>query len=412
MQAVNPALPGSVERLLRYRSNGSYSRTISVVLLVPAGLLALFYVGSLTSVSVFDYALASAAKASGAIVVVGPFVALSAAYEMRVLRALWGQLDVRLPWYRVAFGRLWPVAGAGVLAMGASYAAMGAAGSSSLMSPGWYYYPLVSLFGVFAWMSVGAALGLLFRPLVAVPLAAITPYLVVTLPGGWEPLWLRHLTGLLFDCCSTSDVLDRRAVVASTGILLAFGLVGWMLIFLRLGALSPSPSPFAAGSVLTAGLVLLAVTQASHLGAAPTAQRPLNALECSGQVCLWPEDARARQANEAAWPKVRLAWTELGLPLRQTAIGPVSGPEMLDVVVLTEDPRAAAASMAQALPRAALGCRERYQDEAGNLAADQLALLLLQRVGESDPTLQESIQPGSAPTPADAPNLYRTLGRC
>lgn len=408
VQADSVPLTGAAGRLLRLRSNGRYSRAIAVQLLVPAALLALVYVGSVVSASVYPYSLAEEARANGSIVVVGPFVALAAAFEMRVLRALWGRLDIRRPWYRVAVGRLWVVATAGLLVTAAAY--VSAVGPLSLLSSGWGY-PLLSVVGVLVWVCVGAALGLMFRPVAAVPLAVVTPYLALTLPGAWEPFWLRHLSGLLFDCCTTSELLDSRAVVASLAILTACGVVACMAIFLRLGPPRPSPAPLAAGTALAIGLVIVGIGQARDVGMTPTVARSTDELRCSDDVCLWPEDGAARRANELAWSRVGAAWTALGLRLPATTVGPVSRPGVLGLVALTPDSHAALASMSLALPRAAFGCEDRYEDERVNRAADGLAFLVLQRAGIRD--APGGVPPvGSAPSAADVPELREALGRC
>lgn len=396
-------------RLVALRSNGSYSRALPLLLLIPAGLLALVYVDLIANPSVFPYSLAGEARASQAIVVVGPFVALSAAFEMRVLRVLWGRLYVRRPWPFVVVGRLWLVVGSGVVAMAVAYIAV--VGLRSLLVSGSWEYPLVSLTGVLAWTSVGAALGLVFRPIASVPLALVVPYVALVFPGAWDPLWLRHLNGLLFDCCSTSQVVDLRAVVASLAILAACAIVSWMVIGVRLGPLRPSLAPLSGGATLAIGLVLLGAGQARHVGVLPASARPTSELQCAGAVCLWPEDAETRRANVLAWARVRGAWSSLNLPLRDTTIGPVSGPGMLDLVSLTPNARAAAQSMSLALPRTFTGCQNRYDNEEANRASDGLAYLIQQRAGlPHDATLR--LPPGHPPVASDASALLTALEGC
>jgi len=406
---ADAALTGVAGRLFALRSNGRYSRAIELQLLLPAVLLALVYIGGGVDVSAFSYSLADEARASQAIVVIGPFVALSAAFEMRVLRVLWGRLEVRRPWYAVAIGRLWLVLAAGLVAMSVAYVAV--AGPHALVAPRGWAYPLLSVAGVLAWTSVGAALGLVFRPVAAAPLALIVPYIALVFPGAWDPLWLRHLNGLLFDCCSTSEVLHSRALVASLAMLAACTVGAWTVVAIRLGPSKPSLVLLTAGMTLALGLALLGLAQARKLGPAPTSVRPNAELRCAGAVCMWPEDEEARRANALAWVRVQRAWASLGLPLREAIVGPVSSAAMLNLVVLTPDARFAAQSMSAALPRAVADCRERYDNEQVNRASDGLVYLIQRHMGFSG-TDTLRLPSSSLPAPADAPTLFAALNAC
>lgn len=389
-------------------------RSAAVLLWVPAVAFALFFVSANATGWASNYPLAAASQANDGVVIIGPYVALAAAWEMGALRSLWGRLPVRRPWWRVLSGRLALVIGCGLAAMATLY---GVLGHLTLLTdfPGWSL-PLISVISVLCWSLAGAAVALIFRPLIALPLALIAPFLVISLPQGWSPLWLRHLNGYLSDCCSTTDVLDSRAVTASLGFLAAIAVCALAVIAVRL-VHDPRDAPATAAVALavTGGAVLGAwalITPASHLGPLPTTTRPLTQLDCAHDVCLWPEDKIYRDANETGWDQVQSSWRALGLPLKTTRIGPVTTPTLLGVTVTTDSTDQVRASMASLLPRALLGCQDDYTDQNRNDVLAELAYLTLNGTGHPNPLVTPLRPDQPPPTAADADRLWSSVRAC
>jgi hypothetical protein len=280
--------------------------------------------------------------------------------------------------------------------------------------PGWRF-PTLSTVGILAWTAFGSACGLLLRPVLALTASILVPALVMILPAGWEPLWLRHLTGVLFDCCSQNTVLDPRAWAASVGTLAAVSLLALCVVKVRLApAQSAGKSVALAGAAAIIGSLALAVpiTGARDLGALPTQPRPTADLQCANGVCVWPEFAAARSANEAARLDVLAAWQRLGLPEVSKDFGPIRGPDLLPVTVNAPDAEFAVTSMAQALPRAVTGCDgiDHYSSEARNRSIDAVTYLLLEEVGVNPGSVGVTLAGGI--DRSSAPRLLSAAGRC
>ncbi|MEO7260742.1 MAG: hypothetical protein ABI047_05730 [Jatrophihabitantaceae bacterium] len=403
--------PAGVARRL---GDHSRLRSAAVLFWVPAVAFALFFVSANATGWAANYPLAAASQANDGVVVIGPYVALAAAWEMGALRSLWGRLPVRRPLWQVLSGRLALVIGCGLAAMLTLYAVIG---HFTLLTdfPGWSL-PLISVISVLCWSLFGAASALVFRPLIALPAALIAPFLVISLPQGWSPLWLRRLNGYLSDCCSTTDVLDSRAVIASIGFLAAIAVCALAVIAVRL-VHDPRHAPATAAVALAvAGVAVLGawalITPASQLGPLPTATRPLAQLDCANSVCLWPEDKIYRDANQSGWDQVQSSWRALGLPLKTTRIGPVTTPTLLGVAVSTDSTDQARASMASLLPRALLGCQNDYTDQNRNDALAELAYLTLNGTGHPNPLVTPLPPNQPPPTAADADRLWSTAQAC
>jgi hypothetical protein len=389
-------------------------RSAAVLLWVPAVAFALFFISANATGWAANYPLAAASEANDGVVIIGPYVALAAAWEMGALRSLWGRLPVRRPWWRVLSGRLALVIGCGLAAMVTLY---GVLGHATVLTdfPGWSL-PLISVISVLCWSLFGAAVALIFRPLVALPVALIAPFLVISLPQGWSPLWLRHLNGYLSDCCSTTDVLDSRAVLASLGFLAAIAVCALAVIAVRLVRDPRSAPATAAVALAVTGVAVLGawalISPASQLGPLPTATRPLAQLDCAQDVCLWPEDKIYRDANQTGWDQVQASWRALGLPLKTTRIGPVTTPTLLGVTVTTDSTDQVRASMASLLPRAVLGCQDDYTDQNRNDALAELGYLTLNGTGHPDPLVTPLRPDQPQPTAADAGRLWSSVQAC
>jgi hypothetical protein len=84
-------------------------------------------------------------------------------------------------------------------------------------------------------------------------------------------------------------------------------------------------------ALLAGGVALLALTvtvapvaTVRNLGPSATQDRPVTELVCEDDLCLWPEDEEAREANKTARERVLARWAELGLPPPPSRIAPVA----------------------------------------------------------------------------------------
>jgi hypothetical protein len=397
--------PGTPARSRR-RADRSLLRTPAVLLAVPCALVAHLFLGMTTAAE--NYALAQASAANGTMFVIGPYVAVAAVWETEPLRILWGRMTVARSWWRVLAARLRVVVagGLGVLVF-IYFDAL--ARMPSPAAPGWQF-PTLSVLGVLAWTAFGAALALLLNRLLAMTAALLVPYLLLVLPAGWEPLWLRHVNGMLFDCCGTGQILDSRALVASVGFLAGIAVLSLCVARARLAPARNVPWLTGLVALTTLAGVGTAVAGARELGAIPATVRPTTALVCESDICLWPEDWAAHGTNRLAWEQVRAAWSGLGLPELPSRIGPVADGDLLAVTTRSRDLNGALVSMAQQLPRALFDCGDSFQDARQNQLFDDLSYLLLDVLDVRG--LDDFARPGPAPSPGQAPEIFAQLVRC
>lgn len=402
--ATRPAGFAFVRRCL----DRSLLRTPACVFALPCAFVAYILFASTSTVG--NYALGQASAANGALVAVGPFVALCAAYEMEALRALYGRLTVQRSWWRVILGRLsvTVVSGLGIMLL---IYLIALTALPVIAVPGWSF-PVLSIVGVITWIFFGAAVSLMVPRLVAFPVALLVPYLALTLPAGWEPLWLRHTTGMLSDCCTTSQVLDTRAFVASVAALATLIILSLCVAKIRV---SPAQSTvwvplLVAAAALTTGSYLS--SDVRDMGAVPGMDRPTAQMLCQADVCLWPEDTSAYETNAVAWSRVRQAWEELGLAALPPTIGPARSNTVLPIAVASSNPEEVRVSMAQSLPRALRGCADNYEDERRNKHFDDLTYLLLAHMGQPLPEFVSQTVSVPAPMAADALTIWAETESC
>ncbi|MEV0531998.1 hypothetical protein [Kitasatospora sp. NPDC050463] len=135
---------------------------------------------------------------------------------------------------------------------------------------------------------VGSIVGRVLAPVVAVPLALVSSFVLNAYPASFDAYWLRHLVGGgLSDCCAVDQVLDQKAVSSSLAFSGAVCAAAVLLIRYR-GA----PAALAGALAVTAAGVALAAQPAQGLGPEPVLDRPATALVCDHgrpRVCLWPE---------------------------------------------------------------------------------------------------------------------------
>lgn len=153
------------------------------------------------------------AKGTATLGFVAPFIAACAAWEGSRLRGarLWQAPSVR-SWAAIAFWSLLPIVLTGLL--GVLVAITVALVRSSAGLPDLRFIALTVL-DLAAYTVAGFAAGLLMPFAVAGPLTIAVPFIWLGFVSAIDPPWLRHLTGMLRDCCLLPSDLAWRAVLAS-----------------------------------------------------------------------------------------------------------------------------------------------------------------------------------------------------
>lgn len=403
--------PGPSRRL----ADRSRLRSCAALLFVPALALALNYATSEPSST--SYVLELYALAARDVVALTPYVAVSATWEIATLRLLWARMPVTRNVAAVVAARLTlPVLGGLVIhtVVMAVVVRRGVVASF----PGWSI-PVLVLLQIVAWTCFGAALAVLFRQIIAIPLAVIVPFLALAVPSTVALPWPRHLTGNLFDCCGTDTILNPVVAVASSA---ALGCLAVLSICVALVRLSRSPwearrrLAIAAVPALASVIALMFVVQpVTRLGYQPTLARPASELVCRSGVCLWPEDESARAANTAAWTTVGAAWRSLGLALPPVEAGPINSGSIVGVTTRSPLDGQAVTTIADSLPRELTDCPQDFSDQQRNVRLDQLSYLLFIAAGGSPAAGRPkflSLTGAAVPTRAEAVRLWSAVGRC
>jgi hypothetical protein len=190
----------------------------------------------------------------------------------------------------------------------------------------------------------GYALGRWLTAWVAAPLALVGTYVVLGFPASFNPLWIRHLFGII-GCCAIDESLSLRVVAAS--MLTAVGsdtIAVAAILAAPTAPLGPRvrwslPSAKAVTRLLVATVaslacVSLAVSLAQPLGLKPTTMREGH-LICAdvgeGQrMCVWPEHVGAFEEYKPVLRAVRRVEQAHGLT-----------PTRLFTERMVRDPRAA-----------------------------------------------------------------------
>ena len=413
MAVESPAAVAVRPGLSRRRADRGRFRTAAAVLFLPAVVFSLYVSARDTFPS--NYTLGEAASANNTVVVLAPYLAVSAAWEMATVRTLWGHFVLHRPVGQLIAARLAPVAGGGIAAFVLTYGFLvGAAMVTDF--PGWSLL-ILSLVSVATWTLFGAALALLVRQLVALPASLIVPFLLIGLPGAWQPLWIRHLNGFFLDCCGTDTVLDPRALHASIAALALIILLSAGVIWVR----TTTDGRRAAGRLavlvpalgFAAAAAVLVIRPVTALGAEPTRDRPASDLVCAHDVCLWPEDRGVRAVNEDTYAAIKAAWRRLGLDPPAERAGPIDTRDTLALTTRSAVPADALLSMAQQYPRAVAGCRS-YDDPGRNALLDGIAYRLYLTAGGGDPAARSQfLLPGEPPlTPGQVAGAWADIGSC
>lgn len=261
------------------------------------------------------------------------------------------------------WGRMWPGIGAGVLIQ-----VVGAVTLVVLAGPSDRGVPWFLLIGqvlaVIVHATLGYALGVWLRPVWAIPLAVLLPYVWIGATWSVDFFGIRYLAGLAFEgCCTPTSVLDPKAVA---------GFIVFSLLATVAGLLAINSHRYAAqhnrqqvwkragGAVLVLTVALVSgLTLTAATGPNPDRPRPTSELQCQGsdpQVCFFPgqfmrNDTREiyahvfRVANQAGLPRVvRVESTADPAPLRTGTNGEWSANVIAQPTYSAQDSALAAAS--------------------------------------------------------------------
>lgn len=384
------------------RRVGDRARLKSVALLtfVPAVLYAIYFADASSFPT--TYALARTSRANDTIIILSPYVALSSAWEMLTVRRLWGIVSLGRPFWQVVTARLQLTLVTGLVSLFLCYVLF--LGGRQIPANG-VAFLAISIASILAWTLFGAALSLVVGPTVSLPLSALIPFLAISFPQSQGPLWVRHLTGYLSDCCSSSQVLDRRAVVGSLVALSLLTVISSSVILLRL---APSPrvarQRLAVGGLATVLAMIsgaLVAAPVADMGPLPTVTRPERELTCRAEVCLWPETTNFFVSNRKSLRVVENGWQHLGLELpMKRRVAPVETSSALGLAVASTNRTEVLSSMISLYPRAVSGCADKYATQSADTALDQLSYLLALEVGVSPAAARSSyLLLATEPTP-------------
>lgn len=189
-----------------------------------------------------------------------------------------------------------------------------------------------SLVSLLAWTSVGFALGVVMRPVIALPVSVVLAFFWFAFTPSIEPPWIRHLAATWDGCCDISVVPSVAAMVGSFAMSSALIAASLMVVLAWVnGKRYRFPGAVAASAIVAVGL-LVGHSVASQVGYFPTQPRE-DAVVCSAgepEICLWSD--RAPYAPQAA---VRIheitdRWRSLGVEVphrlsEDAAAQPVAG---------------------------------------------------------------------------------------
>lgn len=303
-------------------------------LAIPVSVLAGVYAAIQPIFPPDGYALDATAQGSAILPFVAPFCAACAAWEgSRFRRArLWDG-----PWVRsratIIALTLLPIVLSGLLALGTA-TAMELYRGQSMGLPDLRILGIAAL-DLLAASVVGFAAGVLLPFAVAGPLVAMGAFAWLAFVPGFEPRWLRHLTGLFRDCCANADDLSDRAVVASLVVNLAFVVSGTVLLLTR-----PLLSwRTVAAPVILVAAVLVGSSLVAGMSFSPTEPRNPASLACrqSGEitVCLWPEHGKHQtQVLDVASRSIG-RWRDAGLTVPTTVTEAAAAVAPRDALVIS-----------------------------------------------------------------------------
>ncbi len=293
-------------------------RLVTAVRVMPAVwfggaicVLAVLYGTSLPPVD--RYALAASASGSAALPFVAAYVSAAAAWEGARLRRgrIWGG-----PWRRsmisVVARPIGVPVGFGLLTVLAAIAFQLVRSDANAPD---VRIVIVALADLLAWAVLGFALGVRLPLAAATPVALLLPYLWLGFVPAMNPVWLRHITGMFRDCCSTAEDLSPNAALASLLVSAGFTIAAWTLAIAAPGRLR---NHLLIAGATTASVVVAATFLVSGLGFAPVVARDTSLLTCRqlevAQLCVWPEHADRINELSAATSDAIEGWRSVAMP--------------------------------------------------------------------------------------------------
>lgn len=186
-----------------------------------------------------------------------------------------------------------------------------------------------SLVSLLAWTAVGFAVGIVVRPVIALPVSVILAFFWFGFTPSIEPPWIRHLAATWDGCCDVSvmpSVLALRGSLAMSCALIAASLL--VVLAWVNGRRFRSFGAVGACVMVVVGL-LTGYATTSQVGYFPTQPREDQVVCSAGQpeICLWPE--RAPYASQAAGRihEITDRWKLLGIELpNRLSEGAVASP--------------------------------------------------------------------------------------
>lgn len=283
-------------------------RTMPALWLSPVIVIAAGWYATLLSPA-DGYAVAASAKGTAALGLIVPFAAATAAWEgARVRRAgLWAGPWVRRRAVTVA-ASLWPSILVPVLATiaGVATALLQSGGGAPDVR-----MVTVAALDIAAFGLAGFAAGLLLPFAAAGPLSIVAPLFWLTFVPAMYPVWLRHVTGMFRDCCSSSEDLAIRPVLASS--IVDLGLLAAAAVCISSLAWGLRAGAALASVVVTAAIGLSLV---AGMEFAPVVPRDTAQLVCAdvagSHACVWPEHRSSLVALVRVMPSVLEGWRAVG----------------------------------------------------------------------------------------------------
>lgn len=363
----------------------------AVWLFVPLAIAAIAYSGMYPPVTRDPYPIAMAAAGGVTIAFLAPAAAALGAWEAGRLQrgALWTFPHARLRLW-VAAGALWPIVAAMWLAVMAGVIVRVL--SSSPHVPDARIAGAVGIV-LTAHASLGFAIGLWVRPVVAAASILVVDYLWMAMPRSLEPLWLRHLTGDFSSCCEVTFDLAPVALLGAAAV--AGGMLGAAML-LASREFSPLRAVFAAGFL--AGSVAIGTTAVNALGPDPVVARDPAELVCGGgdpRVCLVPEHRERLSEVVAVAGSAIASWERVGIDVPRRFTESLRDAAQGDAAFMGISTGSTEADVRHAIAYALLpaipACAEEGQSYPGAIARDYLLAWLSLTAGMSTDDVRDRV---------------------
>jgi hypothetical protein len=370
--------------------NRDFWRTPAFIFLLPLLVLTTLFLGNATGPEY--YGVARLAQAASAIGIIVPLCAGLAAWEGARLRR-GGALQLapaRTEWAIAARGLL-PIVVTGVAAIAVATLVMLASGPR--VTPGDFRVLLVPVAVLLGHAAIAYAAGRSLRAVFAVPGAIVASWFVIAYSIAIEPLWVRHLTGTLIDCCDVATVPATGALVAPV-VIAAAACVAAAVVLTRMHALVSLG--LACGILAVA--VGIGVSLVSDLDSEPTEPRSRADLRCDGRgprVCLFPEheSAAGLVADRAQLVYRRLTAASIDVPEVVSEARPTSRRDWSIGVVPGVREDAVDTALIEGLMPTYPPCADGEAPYPGFEAYRPVALWLAQSAGVSTSALDSAAEP-------------------